>query len=123
MAKNLPPTIQDLFIYDAEFGKGFVEAVVVCVERWIHMTLLCLNGTKEGGGEGQHVGEWLAAVMSSNKAITELYLKFTDLTGPDNMGKWGEALMRNNDIIKFEMDYGLERDALKNQTEGRTPEL
>ena len=61
--------------------------------------------------------------MAANHTIRSLVLKCTDLIGPDNVGKWGEALMANTTITTLLMKKGAEMEALEKQTEGRTHEL
>ena len=91
---------------ETEFEKEFVEAVVDYMDRSRCMAEFVLEGTKEEGGEGQHVGERPAVVTTSDHTTTHLSLRCTDLIGPDNVGKWEEALITNTTITVLYMDTG-----------------
>ena len=113
LINHLPQSVGVLDIWCTRFGKKeFMEAVVKCVKRSTGMTTnlsLDLLGRKAGGGEG------LADVLTDNHTITYLCLKYTKIIGLENVGKWGDALMENKIITKFQL-WDAERDTLVKRT-------
>ena len=86
---------------------------------WIYKTKV------DGEEEGQEASSRLAEIISCNTTITYIRLS-AGLIGADNVEQWGNALMKNKTLTKFEYDgeLGYEIvDQLKTKTKDCATEL
>jgi len=123
---HLPLTVRKLQIYNADYGPGFMEALIQHVGESSTLRRLDLINTLVGDEEeGQEAGVWLAHILASNENIKSLMLYETDLMGSNNITQWGDALMKNKTLTLLSMrGVGIKiKDELKRMTKDRTPNL
>jgi len=122
LVAHLPPTVTDLWINYASFGKGFVEAVIQHVAVSSSLRELNLRNTVVSGKEeGRELGVRLADVLSTNNTITSLNLQSTDLLVSANVKEWEIALNKNTTLTTLLQDNFSKE--LSDATSGRTPYL
>jgi len=126
LVAHLPLTIDTLWIENAEYGIEFMRALIERVKKFHNMKGLYIQSTLVGGEEeGQEAGLRLAGILSCNTTIDYIVLP-AGLIGAKNVEEWGNALMENKTLTRFEYDGELGDeivDELQTKTEDREPKL
>jgi len=122
LVAHLPPTVPELWINYANFGKGFVEAVIQHTAGSTNLKELNLRNSIVGGEEeSSELGIRLAEVISTNNTITSLNVQSTKLLVSTNVKEWENALMKNTTLTTLLQDSFSQE--LSDATRERKPHL
>jgi len=139
LVAHLPPTIEQLTVKNAEFGREFIEAVIDRVKEFHNLKFLMLDKALVGGTDnlkfhmldtsviggilgGQDAGVLLAEVIASHTGIEKLYVWNTDLIGKDNVEQWGKSLLKNKKLTYLGLNGVTDevREQLRDATKDRS---